>query len=775
MKRFLLFLSIAVSAVVASAQGNYPYDLRSDTLHVYHYDIHLDFSNFSSKKLNGWTRVYFSPISQSVNSVTLDLLGPDVDSVKASNGQLLPFGAGDKDFTVSLPAALGANDSSYFDVYYHGTPVTDSQFGGFYYSATYAYNVGVSLSDIPHNYGKTWFPCQDNFVNRSTYDMYITTTGLNRSACGGMLLGTVVNADQSRTEHWRIEQSIPSYLASVAVTSYSTVNKVFSGMNGVVPVQIAVRASDSTNLNTSFQNLEKAFDAYEEAYGSYKWPRVGYALTPMTGGAMEHAMNIAYPISLANGTASYQNVMAHELSHHWWGDLVTCKTAEDMWINEGSAAYCEHIFTEKLSGRTAYEAGIRKNHKNLLQSCHIDDDGYWPLSGVPQAHTYGTTTYSKGADILHTLRSYLGDSLYFSGLRRLLDENQFTDMDAIEYRDKLSAITGVDLTNYFNDWIFQGGWPHVSVDSSSAVTAGQQFAVTLYLKQKLTGRSEYSHHVPVTVTFRDANWNVYKTKVYADGLTNTVSVNVPFNPTMVYLNEDELISHAVTAGYGVVKATGNKSFSHANFNINTTAITDSVFLVVEHNWTAPDPIRNNPNNYTISQQRYWSIDGTFPAGFTTKGSVNYSGAKGFDDQLMVGREDSLIMLYRADRSQDWVEYDDYVKNMGSPTDKSGTITINNLKRGEYAFAMKGFPTGITENDGLSVQVYPNPADKRVKISCEKEMKFIQLTSVTGQLVREVEVNATNYSIELAGIHSGTYLINAFGKDGTMFTRQLVVK
>ena len=176
MKRLLLLSISVLSVVLAAAQGNFPYDKRSDTVHIYHYDIHLDFTNYSSFKLFGKTRVYFSPISQSINSVTLDLLGPDVDSVKSKSGQSLNFSADDKSFTVTLSSALASTDSSYFDVYYHGTPVTDSQFGGFYYNSSYAYNVGVSLSAIPHNYGKTWFPCQDNFVNRSTYDLYITTT-----------------------------------------------------------------------------------------------------------------------------------------------------------------------------------------------------------------------------------------------------------------------------------------------------------------------------------------------------------------------------------------------------------------------------------------------------------------------------------------------------------------------------------------------------------------------------------------------------------------------
>ncbi len=547
MKSLLLFIICVLFEVVSLAQGIYPYDKRSDTLHVYHYDIHLDFSDYNSLELKGKARVHFTPLLQSVNAVKLDLLGPDVDSVIAENGVKLNYTKTAANFTVSLAASLGISDSSYFDVYYHGTPHVDGKFGGFYYNGSYAYNVGVSLSDIPHNYGKTWFPCQDNFVNRSTYDVYVKVQNDYNAACGGTLVETTTNQDQTKTVHWKISQPIPSYLASVAVSRYAFINKTFSGVNGAVPVMIAVNSADSTAMNASFQNLEKAFDIYEKAFGPYRWDRVGYSITPMTAGAMEHAMNIAYPQALANGTVNYQKVMAHELSHHWFGDLITCKTAEDMWINEGGAAYCEHIFTEGMSGRSDYESGIRGNHKTLLQYCHLDDEGYWPLSGVPQQHTYGTTVYSKGADMIHTLRGYLGDSLFFSGLQQLFAQNQFSDIDAVKFRDKLGAITGINLTDYFNAWIFQGGWPHVSVDSMKSVQAGAQYNVTLHLNQKFTGRNEYSRNIPVTATFRDSNWNMYKTRVYSDGENNMVTVNVPFNPAMVYLNDDELISQAVTS------------------------------------------------------------------------------------------------------------------------------------------------------------------------------------------------------------------------------------
>jgi hypothetical protein len=774
----LIFTALLFFGFGLSAQTVFPHDTRSDSVHVYHYDISLDFRNFNAQQLSGHTRVRFSPLVNGIDRIALDLLGPDVDSVLGENGAQLVFTAGTAGFSVDLPSGLNADDSSWIDVFYHGAPHTDAEFGGFYFSGQYAYNVGVSLSEIPHNFGKTWFPCQDNFVNRSTYDFYITTNPAHEAACGGMLVSTTVNPDLSETHHWKMEQTIPSYLASVAVSDYVYLNRTFSGVNGPMPVKLAARPADTTALNGSFANLENAFDIYEAAFGPYRWDRVGYSVVPMAGGAMEHAMNIAYPKMLINGNTTYQSVMAHELSHHWWGDLVTCTTAEDMWINEGSASYCEYLFTEQLSGREDYEAEIRANHKSLLRTCHIDDEGYWPLSGVPQEHTYGVTTYSKGADMIHTLRAYLGDEQFFDGLTQLLDQNQFSDINAVEYRDELSQITGTDLTNYFADWIFQGGWPHISIDSIQAVPSGANYNVSVYLRQKLTGRTHYSHHVPVTLTLRDNSWNVYETKIWSEGQQNVVNVTVPFVPAVYSLNEDELISHAVTGAYPVLSATGTETLGNANLQLTVESLTDSVLMIAEHNWTAPDAIVNNTEGFMISPQRYWRIEGIWPAGFSAKAAFRYSGqtsgANGYlDDQLIDGTEDSVVLLYRADRAADWTEFAGYTKNTGNLNDKTGTLIVDQLLKGEYAIGMRGESVGLHEQNKVKASLFPNPAGEQLSIRSNAEMKTIVVRSANGQTAAEFIVSGKEAQVNISGLAAGTYYCTAYGDGGRLFTEVFV--
>lgn len=778
----LIALSFIGLFNTANAQTSFPYDTRSDSISIEHYNVHLDLRDFSTFILKGQTQIIFEPLVNNITEIKLDLMGPTVDSVHDANDNLLSFTPAPLGFKVNLGGSYNIGDSTSIEVFYHGTTVQDPTFGGFYFNSAYAYNVGVSLDDIPHNYGKTWFPCFDNFTTRSTYNLYVTTLPTHDAACGGVHQITYTNPDLSKTHHWKVNQTIPSYLISVAVSNYTFVNDSFTDFqNNPVPVKLAARASDTTNMKNSFVNLENAFDIFEDKFGPYRWDRVGYVLVPMTAGAMEHAMNIAFPQVAANGSLAWQSVMAHELSHHWWGNLVTCKTAEDMWINEGSAVYCEYVFTEEFSNRNAYEASVRGQHKELLRTCHMEDGGYWPLSGVPQAHTYGNTTYLKGADIIHTLRAYLGDSLFFNGLSELLEQNKFSDIDAIEYRDDLSAITGVNLDNFFADWIFQGGWPHISIDSLTVVPNGIQYDVTIHLKQKLVGRTNYSNQVPVTLTLRDNSWNSFEQTIHSSGMNNSVTVTVPFVPAFGYLNRDELISHAVTANYATYTTIGTKNLSHSNLMLQIQNMADSAFIVVEHNWAAPDPVIDWESGKLISPQRYWRIDGIWNAGFNTNATFRYSGqltgGNAYLDHLLItGTEDSLILLYRPNRSVDWAEFPTYTKNMGNVSDKTGTFNATNLQKGEYAIALKGYNLALNElNKEKDVVLYPNPATHFVTVETTISTDRIVISDALGRLVDQHLKPGTKTDFATAAWKKGSYWVTGYKQDKPVFHKLLVVQ
>ncbi len=765
-----------------SMPNNKALNSRSDTIDILNYQINLTIIDFTNKKISGSCNIKFTPKINGINTIGLDLLKLTVDSIKMQNN-LLTFSYNDTLLTTNLATLLNIGDTASLIVYYHGTPQIDaSGWGGFYFQGNYAYNLGVGFDANPHNYGRVWFPCFDNFVERSTYQFNIITANGKNAHCNGKLDTTYTIAGDTIMNSWSINKEIPSYLVCVAVADYATVHTSHVGIfNDTIPIELVARASDTTNMKNSFLHLNNAIDIYETHYGQYRWNKIGYSLVPFSSGAMEHVTNIAFPQAIANGTLTYETLMAHEFSHHWWGDLVTCETEGDMWINEGMAVYSEHLFLEGVYGYPTSLAAIKKNHKEVLQFTYLNESGYRAISGIPHQYTYGDHTYKKGASVIHNMRAYMGDSLFFVGLKAIINNYQYKSINAYQYRDELIAATGINMTNFFNDWVFSPGFSHFSIDSSVTTANGSNYNVTLHIKQKLRGAPNFHTGTPLEITFYDVNWNRVKRTIIASGQNTTTSVTIPFNPILILLNEDNKLNQARTDDKLIIKNTGSNNLSLSLSTVTVNSITDSALLFVEHHWVAPDSIKNNPNNYRISTSRYWSFQGILPQNFKATVKLNFDGRANngyLDVDLVPVNGDSIILLYRKDAKDDWTVYPYYTKTTVGPTIPFGFITIDSLILGEYTFANGVLPVAVKNNikQQQLFNVYPNPTKNFLWIeskSANNNLVYL-IYDMNGKIVAEgklnkkVKINTTNWV-------TGSYIVKIKDVNNLLFTKKIIVQ
>ncbi len=744
----------------------------SDSIDVLNYNIYLDITDFGNSIIAGNCEVTFTPKVNGIQQLPLDLLQLNIDSIVS--GGILTYTYNDTLLLIDLPASLNTTDTSSVTVYYNGSPQGDpAGWGGWYFQSGYAYNLGVGFGANPHNYGRVWHPCFDNFVERATYTITVLTNNGRTSYCNGYIDNEVTMGD-TLIRTWQMDDEIPTYLASVAVSDYTHTEQTYISItNDTIPMFLTSRSTQQSNMVASFVNLGNSMAAFENAFGPFLWNRVGFCLVPFSSGAMEHATNIAYPAVAANGSLSFETLMAHELSHHWWGDLVTCRTQEDMWINEGMASYCEKIFLEELYGPQAYKDEVRENHRDVLHNAHISDEGYRAISGIPHAFTYGDHSYNKGADVAHTLRSYMGDSLFFAGTTSFLAANPFTDVDAYDFRDHLNGIAGVDVTAFFDNWVFAPGFPHFSVDSFEVNGSGP-YDVTVYVKQKLTAAPNYYTDVPLQVTFKDQNWTEHYEQIIMSGPLATFQFTTPIAPTLVMLDVNEKISDAITGESVTIDANSStQNLGHAYITIYPQSVTDSVYIRAEHNWTAPDPKTNNANAYNLSPNRYWKIVGLVNSGFHATAKFNFNGrdvANGnLDNELLVDVgngevEDSIVLLYRPNTSSDWEEFPYYTLSTAGPnTDKQGSITVDSLWLGEYTFAMRVNNIGIGESHETSspIAVFPNPAGNEVTLdltALAQESYAITISDINGKTIHAEKVTNGLLKLDTSRWASGTYII-----------------
>ena len=777
MKRIIFSILILLNAFVFS-----------QTIDVQHYEVNLKVPNSYNKYIEGNTNLNIKITEDNTSAIELMLLALNVDSVKLSNN-LLAFSYNDTIIEIQLGNSYQTNDLIDLSVFYSGTAHTDDDgWGGYISSLGYAFNLGVSMSGDPHNYGRAWYPCIDNFTDKATYNFNITCQEQRTAVCGGTLTSEIDNGDGTKTFSWELSRETPTYLTSIAVGNYEVYRDTFDLIQGDIPLSIYARSSEIGDVAGSFVNLEAIIKIYEEKFGAYRWSRIGYVGVPFNGGAMEHAESIAYPNSSINGNTSSETLYAHELAHSWFGNLVTCSTAGDMWINEGWASYCEAIFTEELYGKEAFKIYNRERHKGNLQNLHFDEGGFYPLYNMPTDLTYSSHVYQKGADVAHALRGHLGDAVFYNVLTQFLEHYKFQSVDSYQFRDFLTANTPYDLTGFFDAWVFDGGWLHFAVDSFTVTPNAGLFDVEVFMRQKLKGKTAYGDNNRVPIQFLSSNFERIDTTITFSGETGSQIFSLPFNPYTVLCDLEEQISDATTDRYEIIKTNGNYIFNEAFFKTNISQITDSVLFRIEHNWVAPDPLQSQIEGLQIHPERYWKVSGVFNTNFQSNGQFYYSNSSSshLDRDFVSTHTDSIVMLYRPYSGVDW----QIIPHTKEGSNTSGYLVIENLQRGEYAFAIWDHATNTSNIEQKSLlQVYPNPVDDVINISYNipaqagisgKQQGIpnrvwnvnqnIEIYNMQGQLIKQRPLRGTKQSIQISDLQSGVYFIKLGNK-----TTKFIVK
>ncbi len=758
-----------------------PGNLRSDTLDVVHYDIDLNMTQISTQNISGSCEITLVSLMDNVDHVTLDLTALTVDSVKVGNLNTTFSHLGDK-LTVNLPQDLQTSNEVTLKVYYHGIPTQDTTWGGFYFNSGYAFNLGVAFDAQPHNFGRVWFPCFDNFVERSKFDFHVLTNFGKTAYCNGIRQSLEVVGTDSLLTHWAIQEEIPTYLACVAVGNYTEALSSFPSIQGMdIPIYLIAQANDTTDMKNSMVNLNNCLMGFENRFGPYLWSKVGYCAVPFNGGAMEHATSIAYPLFAIDGTLAYETLYAHELSHHWFGDLVTCRNADDMWLNEGWARYCEAIFTENLYGQNEFINYVRDNHKDVLFNAHRDDGGRYPVSGVPSQITYGSHVYNKGADVAHSLRGYMGDEAFFEGLRYYLDFYAFDDVSSADLRDAMQLYTPADLNSFFENWVFNVGFTECRVDHLSVSGNTAQIEISQYGHYA----PELYTNLPLKLTLLDANGATesYQAMVSGSGLSQTVTLPNGFVPVAAFLNDDDKVSLAVLGEQRIISSVGSNDFDFAEMDIDINSLggNDSLFLRIENHFAQADPYSSTPEYY-ISSDRWWNVVFADNPEIDIDATIRYYGGSTgsqYIDPLFFQylqdnnlNESGILLFYRPDGLSEWEIWGDYnLVTAPGLTNWLGRIDINGIKPGHYAW---GVPMGnINVGETISGVVRITNGNEGIRISNGNNRGQAEVFSATGELVAKADV-VNEIVIPTSQLSRGIYTVRYFESRKQLAVKHVIV-
>jgi aminopeptidase N len=634
----------------------------------------------------------------------------------------------------------------------------------------------VGFESIPHNLGKTWFPCVDNFTDRASYDLFATVENDKTAVGSGLLVETIDNGDNTTTWHWKLSHPVPTYLQSVAISDYVLYEDVFEGMEADIPIQIYTRQAQADKVAGSFVHLHEILTFFEEKFGPYPFERIGYVATAI--GAMEHATNIAYPYFAINGNTSYESLLVHELSHMWFGDKVTCSSAEDMWLNEGWATFCELYYVTELYSEESFITEMRTMHNDVLKKAHIDDNGFWPLNDIPQEETYGKTAYDKGGTVVNSLRAYLGDSLFSDALTAYLDEFAYQSASSFDMRDFLSAYTGIDMDGFFENWVFTAGTPHFSIDSTRITAGDASYLVDIYMKQKRYGFDYIGTDQVVHIAFVDEELNLIRDTIHFSGETGHSAKILEFDPIAVLVDPYETTNDATIDNYKFFNEVEEYSFPKTMFKLLIQDIFDSVLIQVTHHFVAPDSLKIPVEGLKISQNHYWDVNGALSEEFHAQGRFFYDSFSELDSDLIQNENDSVVIFFRSHPQNEW----QYVSQSRVGNWNIGYIYTDEVLLGQYTLAVWDKEI-VGEKEVVKadqkVKFYPNPTRNKLHVEFENRGDYaIRFYREDGTLLKILKTSGkkVSWKWESSDIISGLLVAEVF-EDGKKFAteRILIIK
>lgn len=746
-----------------------------DTVDILNYDLRLDIGNRTSGQMEGSATLRMQ-LNVACDSIMLDMKPAEIDSVIV-DGE--PTGHSLRLEKLHIPVGgIAANEPFDVAVYYSkGEYVENYNWGGFHFDNNIHYNLGVAFKEYPHNFGRSWFPCRDNFTDRATYRFEITSKAGWSAICSGIKQSERVNDDNSVTSVWVLGQPTPTYLVSVSVAPWRTIERTYEGIDSTYPAIIGFTTQDSASVYEAFEALEDVVPMFERCFGPYKWGRIGYIATPK--GSMEHVSNIALVSScMSSMSLPCQSVIAHELSHSWFGNLVCCSESHDMWINEGGATFCEELAREATTDKATANQYYQNNLEMVLRSAH-HEEGYLALHGVaPTTYTYGTTSYNKGATVWHSLRGYMGDSLFYATMRTFFNDYAFTSVDAYQLRDALSTISGVDLTPFFDFHVFQPGFVHYHIDS--VTVDGNNATLSIHHTSVGTDAVARAHRIPVT--FFSPTFDKHKVWLHFDGADTTATFQLPFQAAFAILDYDKEISDACTLEEIVLSNTLPKTLplTHCKLKAIEKGSGNS-HIFVSHHWDEPSHDLA-PEGVVRFANRYWVVAGQWSEGSQLQGQFQYSrrtgtsGAGYLDAGFFEEAEslDSMRLMYRYNASYPWQAVS---SNHGS-NNYEDYFTTDNLVPGEYTLAVVD-PTcvGIDNSSETEYEfkIYPNPATNHITITpthYENAYKTAVYNTEGRRVYRSRKMQDSG--VLQLNLPAGTYIMQILDADGKTLHQEKII-
>ena len=388
-----------------------------------------------------------------------------------------------------------------------------------------------------------WFPTIDKPNQKTTQEIFMTIPDKYVTLSNGILKESKKEANNLRTDHWVMDKRHSTYLFFMGIGDYAVVKDKWRN----IPVDYYIEKEYEPYAKQIYGNTPEMMEFYSKKLG-YDYPWAKYAQISgreYVRGAMEnttatlHGSDILQKPGDLIDENKWENTIAHELFHHWFGDLVTAESWSNLTVNESFANYSEYLWQEHKYGKDAADYHLMSD---LNQYIHNPADFKKDLVRFDYASredVFDLVTYNKGGGILHMLRNYIGDDAFFAGINDYLKTNEYQSAEAHQLRLSFEKVTGKDLNWFFNQWYFGSGNPKISYTYNFEPVKKE---VTVSINQS----QEKPFEFPLTIDVFE-NGKPTRQKVWVDAKSkNQFTISATKNPEFITVNPDGIILSDIT-------------------------------------------------------------------------------------------------------------------------------------------------------------------------------------------------------------------------------------
>jgi len=548
----------SIGSLERSASAGRPFALASSTRHyerdrpfaIDHLalDVALD---VAAKNIRATAMLDVRRVDPSAAEIGLDAVGFDVDAVTL-DGKSVEWRY---DGRTLLVAVAQGRDKGRIAVTYRATPRR-----GLYFlepDEHYPNRPRQVWSQCQEEDARHWIPCHD------APDLKMTTEVTARVPNGWYALSNGALASSARpkvgdfTYHWKMAEPHSSYLVTLVAGEFAEISETVKLGNREIPLAYLVPKGREEDARRTFGRTPEMVRHFSEITGvPYPWNKYAQVVVSdfIFGGMENTTATTLYEHVLLDERAAIDvtsdDLIAHELAHHWFGDYATCRAWYEGWLNEGFATFFENVWREKHLGRDEYDYALKADLASYMSEAQgryrrpiVCPDYDAPLD------LFDRHLYEKGGLVLHALRMELGDALFWAGVRAYLEAHARVVVETRDLQRAMEGVSGRSLGRFFEQWLYKPGHPELEV----ALT-WEKGILTVAAKQTQSSADGVpaSFDLPLDVDLRGAEGEITRRTVRITERQQTFSLPVPRRPSFIVVDPGSRIVGEVR-----VKAAGD--------------------------------------------------------------------------------------------------------------------------------------------------------------------------------------------------------------------------